>query len=282
MIIDVHTHVQKQGFHLEWIVMPKDFRGQPKDQRKRWMRLYSLDEHFKAMEHVDKAIVLGAPEEYTAEYVSRHPDKIIGFAWINPLENDASRYARQCVEKLGLKGLKMYPILMHFFPNDEKAYPVYEVAQELKIPVMFHMGASPRRAAHLKYTLPIHIMDVAKAFPDLTIIIAHMAHPYIRDTVQVLRIEPNVYADISAMTMPLRAYSTLYQGLLEAMTWGVLDKILFGTDWPFQTFEEATVTLRNINSFVENTNLPRIPEHAIEKIIEGNAERALRKTRILD
>ena len=282
MLIDVHTHILKPGFQHKWLEIPKDFRGWPKDQRERWMRIYSLEEHFKAVEHVDKAIVLGGPEEYTAEYVKMHPEKIIGFAWVNPLEEGAKKYVRYCVEELGLKGLKMYPIVMHFFPNDKRAYPVYEVAQELKIPVMFHLGACPSRHGHLKYTMPIHIMDVAKDFPDLTIIIAHMAHPYMRDTVQVLRIEPNVYADISGMTMPTRAYSMLYQGLLEAMTWGVLDKLLFGTDWPLQTFEEEVGTLRNINKFVEGTNLPRIPEDAIERIIEGNAEKALKKTIVLD
>ena len=220
MIVDVHTHILKPGYdlHHQSADMPWDFRGWPKDQQERWMKIYSLDEHFKATKHVDKAIVLGKPEQYTSEYVRTHPGKMIGFAWINPLE-DGAEYVRWCVTELGLKGLKMYPILMHFFPNDERAYPVYDVAQELKIPVMFHLGASPRREAHLKYTMPIHIMDVAKAFPDLTIIIAHMAHPYMRDTVQVLRIEPNVYSDVSGMAMPLRAYSMLYQGLLEAMTW---------------------------------------------------------------
>lgn len=281
-MIDVHTHILKPNYRHEWLEVPRDFRGWPKDQKERWMRIYSLEEHWKAMENVDKAVVLGGPNEYTAEYVGKHPEKLIGFAWMNPLDKGAPEYVRYCVEELGLKGLKMYPIVMHFFPNDEKVYPVYEVAQELNVPVMFHMGACPSRHSHLKYTMPIHIMDVAKSFPDLTIIIAHMAHPYMRGTVQVLRIEPNVYADVSGMSIPARAYSMLYQGLLEAMTWGVLDKLLFGTDWPIQTFKEEVEALRGINRFVENTNLPRIPEDAIEKIIKKNAERALKRTIVLD
>jgi predicted TIM-barrel fold metal-dependent hydrolase len=278
MIIDVHTHILKPGFSPKWMDMPQNARGLSRDQLERLRKMNSPEEHFKDMEPVDKAIVFGGPEEFTAEYARRHPDKIIGFASVDPLERGAARYVRYCVKELGLKGLKMYPIIMHFFPNDEKAYPVYETAQELEVPVLFHMGANPSRESHLKYTMPIHLMDVAKDFPDLTMIIAHMGHPYMRDTVQVMRIEPNIYADVSGMTMPLRAYNVLYQGLLEAMTWGVLDKLLFGTDWPFRTFEEDAETLRNVNKFVEGTNLPKIPEDAIEGIIEGNAERAFKNT----
>ena len=144
MIIDIHTHILKPGYVPRWMEAPRDIRGWSENAKERRSRMHSIEEHFNAMEQVDKAIVLGGPEEYTSDYVRKHPDKIIGFAWVNPLERGASRYVRYCVKELGLKGLKLIPILMHFFPNDEKTYPIYEIAQELEIPVMFHMGQLPR------------------------------------------------------------------------------------------------------------------------------------------
>jgi predicted TIM-barrel fold metal-dependent hydrolase len=232
------------------------------------------------MELVDKAIVFGAPNEFIAEYADTHPEKIVGFAWLNPHQKDAVKELKRCVNDLGLRGLKLYPICQHFYPNDKKVYPIYEAAQELEIPVFFHMGANPGRTCLLKYTSPLYIDDVAVDFPDLTMVICHMGHPYMKDTIMVVRKNPNVYTDVSGPNFPFRAYSCLYNGLVDAMTWGVLDKLLFATDWPLITVEEGLQTLRSVNKFTENTNLPRIPEKAIEAIIDGNAEKALKKTRV--
>jgi uncharacterized protein len=40
---------------------------------------------------------------------------------------------------------------------------------------------------------------VALRYPDLKIILAHMGHPWYEDTIAVVRKQPNVYAEISAI-----------------------------------------------------------------------------------
>ena len=50
---------------------------------------------------------------------------------------------------------------------------------------------------------------------------------------------------------------------------------MFGTDWPLTTPAEEMQRLRTINRYAEGTNLPRIPEEAIDDIIEKNTQRAL-------
>jgi predicted TIM-barrel fold metal-dependent hydrolase len=49
--------------------------------------------------------------------------------------------------------------------------------------------------------------------------------------------------------------------------YGVADKVLFGTDYPFTTLEASLAGLRNINKVVEGTGMPRVPEEVIEGII---------------
>jgi hypothetical protein len=57
--------------------------------------------------------------------------------------------------------------------------------------------------------------------------------------------------------------------------YGRLDKLLFGSDYPIATTEETLAGLRNVNKIVEGTNLPRIPEEEIEKIIHRDTLKLL-------
>ncbi len=84
----------------------------------------------------------------------------------------------------------------------------------------------------------------------------------------VIRKHPNVYADISANFY--RPYS-FWEQMVKATEWNVLDKLLFGTDFPVTTVQESIDGLRNINKLVEGTNLPRISEEKIEEIINRDS-----------
>jgi hypothetical protein len=56
-----------------------------------------------------------------------------------------------------------------------------------------------------------------------------------------------------------------------AQEWGVLHKLLFGTDFGVSTPQENLDALRNPNRIVEGTNLPRISEAAMEEIIQRDS-----------
>ena len=53
--------------------------------------------------------------------------------------------------------------------------------------------------------------------------------------------------------------------------WGVIDKILFGSDWPITTPDETKEKLMGLLSYSKKYNLPLIPEEAIEGIINRDA-----------
>jgi predicted TIM-barrel fold metal-dependent hydrolase len=56
-----------------------------------------------------------------------------------------------------------------------------------------------------------------------------------------------------------------------ATEWGVLDKLLFGSDFPASTPEETMTRLRSVNDPIRGTALPPVPEDKIEEIIHRDS-----------
>ena len=173
--------------------------------------------------------------DYVANIVNEYPDKFIGFAGIDPRRGkEAIQELERCVEELGLKGLKLWP-LTGFYPDDLKFYPFYERVQELNIPVMMHTGSGPPNT-YIKYCQPIYVDKVAIDFPDMKIIMAHMGDPFTNQAISVASKNFNVYLDISAWEPVLkRVPAAFIQTLFQAKAACGIDKILFGSDWPLFT-----------------------------------------------
>jgi predicted TIM-barrel fold metal-dependent hydrolase len=95
-----------------------------------------------------------------------------------------------------------------------------------------------------------------------------MGHPWINEALVLIRKNRNVFADISALYY--RPWQ-FYNALVAAMEYGVLDRLLFGSDYPFTTPGSTMEALGKINRMVDGTNLPRIPERKIEEIIHRDS-----------
>jgi hypothetical protein len=95
-------------------------------------------------------------------------------------------------------------------------------------------------------------------------VIAHLGHPWINETLVLIRKNRNLYSDISALFY--RPWQ-FYNALVAAMEYGVLDRLLLGSDYPFTTPAQTMDALRQVNKMVEGTNLPRIPEAKLEAMI---------------
>jgi predicted TIM-barrel fold metal-dependent hydrolase len=82
--------------------------------------------------------------------------------------------------------------------------------------------------------------------------------------VVTIRKHPNVYADLSALHY--RPFQ-LYHSLMLSQEYGVWDKLLFGTDYPFTNVTASIDGLRKLNAMLEGTALPRLDGQAIERMI---------------
>jgi uncharacterized protein len=56
-----------------------------------------------------------------------------------------------------------------------------------------------------------------------------------------------------------------------ATEWGVLPKLLFGSDFPVATPEETRTGLLSVNDPIAGTNLPPVPEEALHAIINRDS-----------
>ena len=125
--------------------------------------------------------------------------RLIGFASVDPLKKSAARELEAAIKTLKLRGLKLSPSTQEFYPNDEKAYPVYGKAEGLGIPILFHAGMSWEPKAKAKFGQPIFLEDVAFQFPKLNIVIAHFAWPWVTEAVMLALKYPNVYINTSCL-----------------------------------------------------------------------------------
>ncbi|MFB9928307.1 amidohydrolase family protein [Amycolatopsis halotolerans] len=285
MIVDVHTHTPTHR-----AAVPEDelrvYEGWRTDRAV--VTTNSWDDYDKATAAADLSIVFNIaaekPEEATglpyrpedtntatAAFAADDPERRIGFMSVNPTAPDVFDEADRCRE-LGLVGVKLGPNYQNFDPLSQPALDFYGYCERNRLPILFHQGASPIRQAPLRYTYPLVTDEVALQFPELRIVMAHMGHPWGRETVVTIRKHPHVYADVSSIY--LRPW-VCYESLLAAQEWGVPHKLLLGSDFPIATTAEAMAGIRRVNDIVEGTALPKISAELIEGVIHADAVAAL-------
>ncbi len=268
MIFDAHTHLARaQDVYGDFV----------EDGRRAWGESHvaycSPEMHREAMGQCDGAIVLAldAPfvgyvsgNELVADYVRTDPERLFGFASVDPNREDALQRLRHAVLELGLKGLKLGPIYQNFSPHDTAAQPLYAFCEAQGIPILWHQGTSFVRRGPLDVCNPVLLDQIASSYPKLQMVIAHMGHPWYAETACVVRKHPNVYADISALACrPWQFYNIM----MCAIEYGITDKLFFGTDLPSFDVSNTLKQVRAICSITQGTRLPRVPEETIEAII---------------
>ena len=277
LIVDCHTHVGDAS-HLsaQFLSDARTVAGNPNLNL-----VVDLDEHWKAMEPVSKAIVLGfrahhvgyvIPNEYVASYVKQHPEKLIGFCSIDPNDDDAVEQLDHSILNLGLRGLKLGPIYQNIHPSDQKSLKLFKRAEELEIPILIHQGTTFCSNVSLEVANPVLLQPIALQFPKLRIIIAHMGHPWIGETLSLIRKHPNLYSDISALYY--RPWQ-FYNALVLAMEYGVLHKLLFGSDYPVTTPASTVEALAKVNDLTRGTSMPQISQDKLEELIHRDTLRLI-------
>ena len=87
-----------------------------------------------------------------------------------------------------------------------------------------------------------------------------------------IRKHPNVYADCSALHY--RPFQ-LYHSLMLLQEYGVWNKLLFGTDYPFTTVKASLAGMRSLNDMLEGTRLPRLNLDRMEEMFARDTLRLL-------
>ncbi len=190
---------------------------------------------------VDKAVVFGfaftsmelcrRANDYTIEAVRRFPDRLIGFAAVNPVSAEVVPELERC-RQAKLRGVgEVFASGQGFdLPDKGQMAALCGFCRKHGWPLLVHLN-EPVGHAYLGKTGDSLRQGVALAvnYPGVTLILAHLGGglcfyelmPELRESLA------NTYYDTAAQPF---LYSAAVYGSLKAA--GVLPKILFGSDYP--------------------------------------------------
>lgn len=286
MIVDCHTHVWESPDQLGQLELGEPPRsnavrrtGRLAIGRSAWRTIPAADadHHWTQSAVVDKSFVLAfkskylraeVPNRYVADYVNKFPQKLIGFAGIDPTERTAVDELKSCHDNLQLRGVTLSPGSQDFHPTDSRAMRVYAEAERLGMPILVHPVGQFTPESKMEFARPALLDEVARSFPNLRLIIAQMGQPWIDETICLLGKHANVYADVSGLLMrPWQAYNAL----VNAHQHRVIDKLLFGSDFPHTSVTECIESLYSVNKLAQGTSLPVVPREDLRGIVEREA-----------
>lgn len=146
-----------------------------------------------------------APNDQVLEAVRDHADRLVGNIYLDPRWPDAIETFSRFMDA-GFRCVKMFPPV-GFLPDDERYFPLYEKIELAGVPLLFHAGQTNikiiskvpgvRKATNSKYAYPMNFDMIARLFPRMPIVLAHMGYPHYLEARSVAHANPNIFLDIS-------------------------------------------------------------------------------------
>ncbi len=258
MIIDVHTHIN--NYHEDRVVSLEECldrlvaaMAENKVDYSLVLTSYKVNEDRPSTKRVVEAIA-----------GRKNLGVVAGISYLHYDHNDLREIGDYLRSGL-IKGLKLYPGYEPFYPSDTRMRVIYEMATEFDVPVMFHSGDTYAPTGRVKYSHPLHIDDVAVDHPNMKIVICHVGNPWIKDCMEVVYKNSNVYADFSGLV--LGDFSDKFEKFMKSELENMITYagnpryLLYGTDWP----------ISNMGSYLNFIKQLDLPEDRKEMILWKNA-----------
>jgi uncharacterized protein len=208
MLIDAHAHLGRSLFGIE----------------------ISEDDLLSSMQSngIDQAILIPLkPRDYhfspendrISTAVEAYPGRFFGFARVDPWQGEAAVYElRRSLDQLGLIGLFLHPFEEQFAANDEISFPLLKILEERELPLMIAGG-------YPTFSHPSQLSDLARQFPNLTIIATHggqinISGMLLADALRTMRANPNVIMETSGIYREDFIEDTIAELGPERVIWG--------------------------------------------------------------
>jgi predicted TIM-barrel fold metal-dependent hydrolase len=243
------------------------------------------------VEHTRKA------NDVLAAFVARYPDRFVGLASLPVSRPEAAAdELERCVRELGFKGGNVHSHIGDTYLDDARYFPILERAAQLKVPINLHptlphgnmlepyLGygwAMPGPGLGFGHETAVHAMRIiySGAFdklPDLQIVLGHFGEGLMHWLYRVdfdfnkpwmakahrpaIEKRPSDY--LRSNFWYTSSGNWLDSALLATIHEVGVDRVLFASDYPWETIEDGA-------TFIENAP---IPDEDKEKICHGNAE----------
>jgi hypothetical protein len=181
-LIDAHLH----------------YNGDPAFLEKLTAKLDSVD---------GRALVLTLPQDLDSAkgFIAKHPNRLMGLGQIQ-LDDPLALELVDRFHAAGFRGLG--EILGPLKNYDDRSYwPIYERAEKYGMILLFHTGILLRATPEIPTDVSVDRMRpttldaIARRFPKLTIIGAHMGNPEYAWAAEISRWNPNLYFDLSGSSL---------------------------------------------------------------------------------
>jgi predicted TIM-barrel fold metal-dependent hydrolase len=214
---------------------------------------YNGDKAFlrQMLERLDKhdgmAFVLTPPQNLqdVQSFIKEHPRRFAGLGSIK-LDDPQAVALVDRFHAAGFRGLgEMSGPLKNY--DDKSYWPIYERAEKYGMILLFHSGIVMRPNPEVPADISVDRMrpttldNIARRFPKLTIIGAHLGNPDYTWAAEIARWNPNIYFDLSGST--LIKYQENYQIFKSIFWWSSIvsphspkssvsafEKVVFGSD----------------------------------------------------
>jgi predicted TIM-barrel fold metal-dependent hydrolase len=113
--------------------------------------------------------------------VRGHPDRLTGFAVVNPSDPQAPADLRRAIESDGLRGVKMVPT--GWYPYEAAVQPTFAVAGALQLPMLFHSGIFIDGRSG-RFCRPV-FFEALRDHPGVRVALAHLGWPWTDEAIAV-------------------------------------------------------------------------------------------------
>jgi uncharacterized protein len=214
--------------------------------------------------HAERLIRLN---QWACDEAAAHPELSV-FVAADPAVlggEEGAGHLREMVDRRGARGIKIHPVAQRFMPDDPRMRATYRTCVEFGIPVLSHAGAAK---ANARFADPGSFAPVLAAFPDLTLVLAHLGGARWPQTAEFARAFRQVSFDLSeiiewtgAPNAPSREdLARLIQDVGPA-------RVMLGTDFPWYDLGRTVDLVMG---------LPVLGTEEKEAILGTNAARILR------
>jgi predicted TIM-barrel fold metal-dependent hydrolase len=148
------------------------------------------------------------------------------FAAFHPDDKDGLAMAADLLDHPRILGFKLQLLVQHFYPDDERLFPLYEMVMAKGKRLLFHVGTGPVGNAFVGVA---PFRRLLARYPDLPAIVAHMGSLEYGAFGKLLSDHPELYMDTAFSFLPqLGSMFDLGNDFLETNR----ERILYGSDFP--------------------------------------------------
>ena len=238
-------------------------------------RRMGIEELLKEMDRsgVNKALTwlqppymrkIDASNEYIHQATKQHPDRILGFGWVDPhLGVEKSKdTVKRCIFEYGFPGVKLNGAQNDFYIDDAvMSMPIVEEIARAGGILALHVGADAIERTH-----PFRVAKIARRFPETQILVVHMGGVAVPDmcdaTIEMAEGCPN----LTLIGSKANAFA-----ILKAIELLGASRVCFGSDTPFNLMH---VEIARYSALLDG----EVSEEDKYNVMAGNVIRLLQLT----